>query len=203
MAYENARVAVDAAIFSVFEDTLLVYLKPREKAPFEHQLELLGGLLIEGETAEDTLARKIKESIPELKDIFFEQFFTFSTPKRDPRIRTVSVGFFAFAPYAQLKDTTNWHDVSLLSKLAFDHGEIVKKAKEYIASRKDFLHASHLLPPLFPLNDLFKVAQVIHQTEYDNRNFRRMVIDSGLVVATKKKQSTGRHRPATLYKFVF
>ena len=53
--YESARVAVDAALLTVIEGELRVYLRPREKNPCQGQLELVGGLLLNGESAEESL----------------------------------------------------------------------------------------------------------------------------------------------------
>ena len=62
--YESSRVAIDATIFTVSEDSLKIYLKKREKEPFKDKLEHVGGLLLKDETAEETLRRKVTDTIP-------------------------------------------------------------------------------------------------------------------------------------------
>ena len=201
-AYENARVAVDAAIFTVIDASLRVYLKPREKEPDNGKLELLGGLILPGETAEQTLVRKVSQSIPELVSIYFEQFYTFTEPKRDPRVRTVSVGFIALAPSHMLHDLSSWYEVANLKNLAFDHYKILNSARQRLSDLADISIARHILPKLFRLNELHQTLEILHGKTYDNRNFRRMALSSGKIIATSKKDSTGPFRPATLYRFI-
>ena len=74
-AYEKGRIAVDAVIFTLSNQTLQVLLQKREKEPCKNQWELPGGLLHQNETAEQTLQRKLKE-ITGHKALFFQQFLS-------------------------------------------------------------------------------------------------------------------------------
>ena len=89
----EAKVAVDAVIFTIHDDQLKVLLFTREKEPFQGKLELPGGLLLKKETANESLQRKLN-GIIDTKAL--TQFHTFTNPDRDPRGRVISIGFFAF-----------------------------------------------------------------------------------------------------------
>jgi 8-oxo-dGTP diphosphatase len=198
--YEESRIAVDPVIFTIHEDKLKVFLHIREKEPFKNRLELPGGILFNEETAEQTLARKIDDMF-NIKKVFFQQFFTFTSPDRDPRERTVSIGFIALINSQKIKDFSGWHDYSSLKNLAFDHKEIIDKARDYLKKEINSLIIKHFMPELFPLNDLQKIYEIIESKNYDNRNFRKKMINNKIVVETSKIENQVSHRPAKLYKF--
>ncbi len=204
--YENALVGVDALIFTLKNRALQIYLHKREKEPFVNRFELPGGLLQSGETAEQTLQRKLKElmannSTTLSHTLFFQQFFTFTEPQRDPRERTISIGFIALLNETKITDENNWHDVALLGQLAFDHKLIIARAVEYLKNNVDTIIIKQFMPEEFPLNKLQEAYEIIEQQKYDNRNFRKKMLASGLIVQTRKLETNVSHRPALLFKF--
>lgn len=198
--YEQGRIAVDAVIFTIRDQKLLVYLNPREKEPFKNLAELPGGLLLPKEAAEETLSRKLKDIIG-TGGIFFEQFHTFTNPDRDPRIRTVTIGFIALLPQDNLINNAKFKEIDKLPKLAFDHKEIIEGAFQYLQQNLDNKIVKQFMPNIFPLNDLQTVYEVIGGKKLDNRNFRKKVLDLGIIKKAKKVQKNVAHRPATLYKY--
>jgi 8-oxo-dGTP diphosphatase len=199
-SYAKSWIAVDAVIFSIINGKLCVYLVQREKEPFKSKLELIGGLLEEGEEAEETLERKLNQALGKT-GIYFEQFFTFTNPKRDPRERAVSVGFIALVGEDKLSDTKHWYPIDELETLAFDHQQIIQKACQYLKENINTIIVKQFMPKYFPLNQLQKAYETIEGKKYDNRNFRKSVIERGLVKETKKIEKKVSHRPATLYQF--
>lgn len=200
LEYETARVAVDAVIFTIHEKKLKVFLLTREKGPFQGKKELPGGLLHSDEIAEKALSRKIKEILNSDK-LYFEQFFTFTEPHRDPRTRTVSIGFIALINSQKIKDFSNWSDHKSIKDLAFDHKIIIEKAVEYLKKEINSIIAMQFMPSLFPLNRLQEVYEIIENKKYDNRNFRKKILNEDVVIETKKIEKNVSHRPAKLYKF--
>lgn len=198
--YEKSWVAVDAVIFTIHDKKLKVFLKTREKGPFKGKKELIGGLLIGKETAEETLRRKLKETTGQ-QNVYFQQFNTFTSPKRDPRERAVSIGFVALINKDKLKDMNEWHDASKLPDLAFDHKEIINKGKESLKNNISPAIVKQFLPKEFPLNQLQDVYELIEEKRYDNRNFRKRMISSGIVKETQKSEKSVSHRPAKLFRF--
>jgi 8-oxo-dGTP diphosphatase len=196
MKLENAKIAIDPVIFSIYDNNLYVYTQKRAQDPFKGALELPGGVLLTSETAEETLQRKLQGLFNETG--FLKQFHTFTNPDRDPRGRVISIGFFALVPYAQ-KDT--WIEVSKLPKLAFDHNIIIETAKKHLKEHCNPETLQKYMPEKFPLNTLQKTYEVILETKLDNRNFRKQMIASGDVIETNELETNVSHRPAKLFTF--
>jgi 8-oxo-dGTP diphosphatase len=198
--YQEARIAIDAVIFTLKDNLLQVLLHKREKTPFLNLFELPGGLLHNKESAEDALKRKLMEMIGTDK-ILFNQFFTFTNPDRDPRIRTVSIGFMAFVNYDKINNKENLFSCKKLPELAFDHKEIIEKATLHLKTNIDTMIVKQFLPDTFPLNKLQEAYEAIEGKKYDNRNFRKRMIALGIVEETKQLEKEVSHRPAILYRF--
>ncbi len=206
--YEKARIGVDPVIFTISENKLKVLLQLREKDPFKGKYELPGGLIEVNENAKDVLKRKLKELLDTDK-FFFKQFHTFTNPKRDPRIRTISISYITLVGEKNIKDLKNWVDIDEITdqnfkskiSLGFDHREIINKAYEYLKENLNSEIVKHFLPEKFPLNDLQAIHEVILKKTFDNRNFRKQMINSGIVKETKELEKDVSHRPAKLYLF--
>ncbi|MGV8086157.1 MAG: NUDIX hydrolase [Candidatus Woesearchaeota archaeon] len=198
--YEKARIAVDAIIFTIQNKSLKVLLHTREKEPFKNNKELPGGLIQNNETAEETLKRKLKETIGK-ENIFFQQFFTFTSPLRDPRERTISIGYIALINANNILESEYWFDCYDLPKLAFDHKNMIEEAQKYLKENVSSLVAKQFLPEKFPLNKLQEVYEIIEEKKYDNRNFRKRILNTELIKETKEIEINVSHRPAKLYTF--
>ncbi len=198
--YEHARVAVDAAVFTIKEKELYVLLHRREKEPFASRDELPGGLLLPSESAEETLKRKLSDFVGKVDQDCFQQFFTFTEPKRDPRTRTVSIAFVALVKEAVQTDAAVWRPYRHIDSLAFDHLLILRAAREYLRKNAGLALIQHLLPDLFRLNEVHSIFETLLDRRLDNRNFRRWVLGSGHVLKTKQVTKNVSHRPASLYK---
>lgn len=199
-AYEQSRVAVDIVAFSIVDEELQVYLQEREKPPFEGRGELPGGLLLQNETAEQTVERKLKDMF-DLRKVKPRQFQTFTNPSRDPRTRTVTIGFIALIrPNSALKGGA-WYPMKKLPALAFDHAEIIRAAREYLLQLEELIVARELLATRFSLNELQNVIELIHEKKYDNRNFRRRLLMDKRIKETDAVTENVSHRPARLFEF--
>jgi len=198
--YETSRIAVDAVAFTIEDKKLKIFLTRREKEPYKEKLELPGGLMQKDETAEQTLKRKLKE-MTNSDNVFFNQFFTFTNPSRDPRQRAISVGFIALINIEKIKDNNNWVEYKTLKDLAFDHKEIIEKARKYLQENSSGIIAKQFMPKKFPINKLQEVYEVIEDMTYDNRNFRKKMISSNIVEETGQIETNVSHRPAKLFRF--
>lgn len=198
--YEAAKVAIDPVIFTISNGRLKVLLHTREKEPFKNLKELPGGLLLPGETAEETLNRKLKELVG-CSGIFFKQFGTFTEPSRDPRDRTISIGFVALINEEKIKNVVSWYDLESVEKFAFDHKKIVQAGRRYLKENIDVSIVRHFLPELFPLNKLQEIYEILEEKKYDNRNFRKKMIYSGNIEEANQIERNVSHRPAKLFKF--
>ena len=96
--YERPSLTVDMPIFALRqkpgEEGLSILLIRRRNHPFIRQWALPGGFVEPGEDAQTAARRELEEETG-LRDLFMEQFYTFSEPGRDPRTWVVSCGYVA------------------------------------------------------------------------------------------------------------
>ena len=88
-----------------------------------------------------------------------------------------------------------------LPPLAFDHDRIIEYAHQRLRNKLDYTNVGfELLPDRFTLTELQMVHEAILGEALDKRNFRRKIIQKGIVKPTKEWRQTGR-KPAQLYRF--
>ena len=205
---QNIRLAVDAVIFTVEDRELKVLLIKMKKKPFTGKWAFPGGLISDDEISE-VAARRILETQTGVRQAYLEQLAVFDDLKRDPFGRVVSAAYFALIPSADidLKTTekyagVRWQPITKLPKLAYDHQQVAKVALERLQERIEHSNiAWSLLPEKFTLTELQAIYEAISDQSIDKRNFRKKIMASGLLKATRGK-STGQHRPAQLYRFI-
>jgi 8-oxo-dGTP diphosphatase len=207
--YEYARpaVAVDCVVFGL-DDRLKVLLIERGLAPFLGSWALPGGFLEMDESLDQAARRELQEETG-LKNIFLEQLYTFSAPERDPRDRVVSVGYFALVRLSshRLQAATDardakWFDVKKLPKLAFDHMDMFKMAKDRLQAKLRYQPIGfELLPKKFTLRQLQNLYEVVLERILDKRNFRKKILSMGILHELEETESGVSHRAAKLYRF--
>jgi 8-oxo-dGTP diphosphatase len=222
--YARPSVTVDLVVFTVCDGRLQLLLIQRANPPFRGEWALPGGFVDvgdalddQGEDVEVAAHRELAEEtgLPE-GSCFLEQLYTFGTSGRDPRMRVISVAWYALIRPELAEQVAagsdarqvRWVDVDGgLDELdlAFDHGRIVAKALERIRGKVDYAPiAFELVPEAFTVAELRAVHEAIKGTTYDpsnfQRRFKRMRAD-GLITSTPGKRATGT-RPASLFRFV-
>ena len=137
--YPRPAVTTDCVIFGFDGEKLSVLLIQRGNEPFKGAWAFPGGFLDMDETAETGALRELEEETG-MKDVFVEQFHTFSAVERDPRGRTITVAFYALVDSGKYKVKGNddavaacWYPVDDLPLLAFDHREIFERACRSLA----------------------------------------------------------------------
>lgn len=208
------RLSVDLVLFTLIDDRLHVLLRLRMWPPFIGMWSLPGAINPPCEQVKDTMLREL--STMGLSAIWVEQLKTFdrppqyvdgtlSRPGRDPRGRVISVAYFGLVPIGSALPATEghaWTPVDELADLAFDHLEIVRYALGRL--RNKILYSSvafQLLPETFTLTQLQRAYEMVLGESLDKRNFRRKVLDAGVVVETGAQTKIGTRRPARLYRF--
>ena len=120
-----------------------------------------------------------------------EQLAAFGAPDRDPRMRVVTVAFWAIC--AELPASpkaggdaanTRFKPVEPIESgalpLAFDHARIVRDALEQIRSgMKHTALAARFCPPEFTIRQLREVYETVWGFPLDPGNFQRFVRESG------------------------
>jgi len=206
-AYPPVAVTVDLVLMTVTAGELTVLLQRREEAPFPGRFALPGGFVGPHEQLEEA-ARRVLTDKARLPEAWLEQLYTFGDPNRDPRMRVVSVAYFALMPAARLGSAVAAREdlvlkpvADLTEPLAFDHTAIVTLARDRLRGKLTYSPiALALLPDLFTLRDLQEVHEAILGTSLNKPAFRRRMLDTGWVEGSGEREAQTAFRPAELYR---
>lgn len=210
--YPRPSVTVDCILFGFDDAELKILLIQRGGEPFRGKWALPGGFLdVDTDPGLEFAAKRELEEETGLTDVFMEQLYSFGDMGRDPRGRTVSVGYFALlklSDYQKVKagtdaDNVKWFALSEVPKdLAFDHETIVKLAIDRLKGKVRYQPIGfELLPQKFTLSELQHLYEAALGQELDKRNFRKKILKMNLLIKLDEKQKGVAHRAAQLYKF--
>jgi ADP-ribose pyrophosphatase YjhB (NUDIX family) len=226
-AFPPIAVAVDVALVSAFEDGLYTLLVERDEHPHKGRWALPGGFVAPDESLEATAARLLRDKAG-VEGVYLEQLYTFGSPKRDPRMRVVSVAYYALVDRARFQrnsGTSNGHKTIAARLLvpwegetggavtahrsegalpmAFDHEDIVGMVVKRLRGKLSYSPIGfQMLPTDFTLRQLQDVHEIVSGTALNKDSFRRRMLASGQLEATGERQQDVGHRPAELYRFV-
>lgn len=220
----NSAISVDCAVFG-FDGIGLKVLLIKRKYPIDSlssdDLKLPGAMIMENETLEKAAARVLEESTG-LRGIYLRQTSIFSDPSRvDAKelnwicryhgIRTsrvVTVGYYALVKlspniinYTRRKGA-RWVEVDLVRHLIMDHMDILGDALNIL--QREFTHtpiAFELLPKKFTIRQLQDLFGTVLGIQVDSRNFRKKILNSGLIAETGEYETNVAHKPAQFYTF--
>lgn len=133
--YPRPSLTADVMLFDAAKREVLLIRRGND--PFRGSWAFAGGFFdMEDVNIEHTASRELMEETG-LTDIELKLFCVASRTDRDPRGRTVSVIFYGIVDRDALSpkggdDATEvkWFPLENLPQLAFDHGEILEKAKK-------------------------------------------------------------------------
>lgn len=209
MIKQHILVTVDNVIFTISENQLQVLLIKRDIEPFKWTWAIPGGFVLDNEDCEKAAYRELQEET-NIRNVYLEQLYTFSDPKRDPRGRVVSIAYMALVARENLTikagsdaAEAKFFPVEKLPKLAFDHKKILEYAIQRLRWKIEYTNvAQYILAKKFTLSELQKVYEIVLGQKIDVRNFRKKIDKLGLVKETGEKEIGVKYRPAKLYKFV-
>lgn len=206
--YERPSVTIDVVMMSLRQKDLQVLLVNRHSCPYEGMWALPGGFVHMDASLEEAARRELQEETGVL-DAYLEQLYTFGDPERDPRMRVITVVYFALldaerlqANAADNKANVGRFSVFHLPPLAFDHAKFLQYALSRLCGKLAYTTiAFRLLPKQFTLGELQQVYEIILHRRLDKRNFRKKVLATSILEDTGAKKMEGSHRPARLYRF--
>lgn len=206
--YPRPALTVDCAVFGLDDADLKLLLIRRGHDPFAGQWALPGGFVHVDETIDAAARRELSEEAG-LSRVFLEQLYTFGDLDRDPRERVVTVAYYALVNLSDHKAKAStdaseaaWYSLSKLPKLAFDHAEIVRVARQRLQGKVRYVPIGfELLPRQFTLTQLQRMYEKILGRELDKRNFRKKALAMGVLRDTGTTQKDVAHRAARLYQF--
>jgi 8-oxo-dGTP diphosphatase len=219
-AFPAIAVTVDLVVCTLIDAELAVLLVERAEPPFAGRWALPGGFARagksrteQGEDLPDAARRELTEETGlSPKDVYLEQLGAFGKPMRDPRLRIISVAYFALvrptlAPLLRPGgdvQKTRFFKLKELPALAFDHGEILEAAT--LRMRAELSRspvAFSLVPETFTIQELRAVHEAILGEPLDPGNFRKKflrLLEDNVVTQAPGKRLTAS-KPAHVYRF--
>jgi len=210
--YPAFAVTVDLVVLTIRDDALQALVVRRGEPPFKGKWALPGGFVRETEDLDTAAARELlEETSLSPDDVHVEQLATFGAPRRDPRMRVVTVAYLALAadlptPRAGTDAAdARWHPVDDLlagQHLAFDHAEILREGVERARSKLEYAPlGTAFCPREFTISELRNVYEVVWGGPLDPRNFHRKVTKTeGFLIPTEHTTTRDGGRPARLYR---
>ena len=205
-AFPPLAVTVDLVLMTVANGDLRVLLQRRGEAPHKGVHALPGGFVGVVESLDDA-AKRILADKAGLSDAWLEQLYSFGDPARDPRMRIVTIAYFALLPADELaaalpgRDDLMLAPIDAIPKLAFDHDAIVDHTVTRLRGKLDYSPiAFALLPQRFTLRALQDVHEAILGIQLNKPAFRRRMLDKGWIEGTGEREAGGAFRPAELFR---
>ncbi len=221
--FERPSVTVDVVLLTVRDQALEVVLLKRSEHPALGPMTLPGSFVGIDESL-DTAAERLMIDKVGLSGIFLEQLYTFGEPKRDPRMRVITVAYYALVNPERLLDAVEegvirarisvpWGGetggpIDVLDAtgteltLAFDHTDLIGMAVKRIRGKLNYAPIGYqLLPAEFTLRRLQQVHETILGNPVNKDSFRRRMLATGELEATGTLEDEVGHRPAELYRF--
>jgi 8-oxo-dGTP diphosphatase len=208
-AYERPSVTVDIAVCSYFDSMLQILLIKRVEPPFNGYWAIPGGFVDvdRRESLEETAARKLFEETS-LSGIQAEQLKTYGEPDRDPRMRVITVAYFALMPYNALLHSVNennlmrWFPAKKIPReCAFDHTRIIGDLLMRLQGRISYSPiAFKLLESKFTWCELQSVYETVLDKKLLKPNFRRKINSMYQIIELDETKKSGG-RPSRLLMF--
>jgi 8-oxo-dGTP diphosphatase len=220
-AFPPFAVTVDLVVLTVRHHALCALSIRRGEHPYQGRWALPGGFVRTDEDLTQAAARELAEEtgLHAEDDAHLEQLATYGDPRRDPRMRVVSVAHLVLAPDLPAPRPggdargARWAPVDTLlgggqegsdepAPLAFDHGRILSDGVERARSKIEYSSlATAFCPPEFTVGELRRVYEAVWGVALDPRNFHRKVTGTdGFLVPTGGTTTRQGGRPAQLFR---
>lgn len=199
-------VAIDCIIFGFDGNHIKLLLIRRGLEPEKGKWSLMGGFVQPNESL-DVAANRILKRLTGLENVYLEQLRVFGDPSRDPVERTVSIAYSALIDISRYEKQLSgeyhaeWFNLKDVPRLIFDHDSMVDLAKKRLRY-KAALHPVlfELLPAKFTIPQLQQLFEEVYGTNFDNRNFSRKILSTGLLIKQKEKDKNNSKKGAYYFK---
>ena len=198
--FDPIAVTTDILLLSVSDKDIGNYRKLTEKKfslllvkrdtyPYKDMWCLPGGFVKIDEDL-DKAATRVLYNETNIKDIYLEQLYTFSNPKRDPRMRVISSSYIALVDKRRLdgkiSSNASWFDIHLIEDdkgyfVTLDNGieeikfTVSKTLKEHTTDRYKFkIEKNNKIAFDHPLVIISGIERIKNKAEYTDIVFNMM-----------------------------
>lgn len=202
--YFNIAISVDCVILGYEDKELKVLLIKSDLKEFEGLYSLLGDLIRPNEELDAASYRVLRERTG-LEDVYLEQVHAFGGIERHPSGRVITIAYYSLIDIKNHKlklshNELHWHEVSKVTKLAFDHKIILDTCLTQLKDKvMDHPVIFNLLPEKFSLRELQELYESILGVELDRRNFRKKIALKDWLEDLNEMETNLSHRPGKLY----
>lgn len=207
--YKNIGVHVISTLFTVDKGVIKVLLVKRTNEPYKDFWALPSGALYNNELLVTGAKRELKEKTG-LVNIDLEFGTVFDDLDRSELLRMIGISFIGVINIDGIElqketlktSSADFFDINSLPTLAYDHNEVIGKSIEMLKDK--VLESSilrGLLPMEFTLPELQKVYETLLGKNLDRRNFRKKLLNDGIIEDIHKDALFNGKKPAKMYKF--
>jgi ADP-ribose pyrophosphatase YjhB (NUDIX family) len=196
-----------AVVLQVRQNTLQALLWQRAMGPDAGRWALPGGRLGPNEDIETSVRRQLAEKVDVREVAHVEQLAVFSAPDRVPGARVIATAFLGLVPSdadPAAPADTRWHPLDALPDTAFDHGSIVRRARDRLRAKLSYTNLGFALaPPEFTISELRDIYSAALGYRVTATNLQRVLERRRLLEPTGAVLPPGPSggRPAALYRF--
>jgi 8-oxo-dGTP diphosphatase len=196
------KLEVRVVVFSLRDNALQALLVHSLQNP---AWELPGIPILVNQSLEEAASQCLVHFIGQ-HEAYLEQLYTYGQPQRNPSRRLISVVYFAILPADMVNLPAGhpqacWFPVESLPGLILDHEEIIRYALRRLRYKLEYTAVGfELLPGNFSLTELQHTYELILGEKLDKRNFRRRILQAGVIELTQQSRSS-EGRPARLYRY--
>jgi ADP-ribose pyrophosphatase YjhB (NUDIX family) len=204
---DRLLVSVDCIILGFQDKEINVLIVKRKFNPLKGGRSLMGGFVRKNESLNETVARVVTEYTG-VENVYMKQVGAYGEVNRDPGGRVVSVVYYALIDMhqfdEQLKDrlNTEWVNTKNVGMLILDHRQFLDDSLRHLRLQSTTHPVGfNLLPEQFTLPQLQSLYEAIYARGLDKRNFRKKVLEMGVLERLDKKDKSSSKRGAFYYRF--
>jgi len=212
-AYEKPSVTVDICICKIEDNDLKVLLIKRKNPPYRNYWAIPGGF-VDIERKEDLKTAALRELEEEtgVTGVDVHQLATYGDPNRDPRMRIITVAYYAIVPSELINSQKieaaddakeyQWASLRDLPRMAFDHKKILSDFDERLRGRIEYTtDGFKFLMSEFTWSELQNVYEIVLDRPLIAPNFRRKIKSMYKINKSNNRKELDKGRPAQLFTF--
>lgn len=206
--YPTNKIEIDCVLFNFEEEILKILLVKQEDDLGNISWGLANDWIKDGETISST-ARNILKKYIGVDHFFLEQLKAFGYRAPSSEREDISIGYYALVKKEKIiseeyKTEINpdimWIGINEIAGLSDKHKVIVDFSLQEL--RKSICNSAvgfNLLPEKFTLLQVIHLYQEILGIEVNKSNFRRKILQMGIVSDSNEKEEDVSHRAAKFY----